>query len=221
MQAKIPRWKRSLRWKIAKLNRKWIWHLPKLRGMSKVPEKMPRILLLQSLLLHANRPDLSEHLSIAFQEILPERNPHDWRYTKYPTVLKFRTETTTMPSDTRKWPRVVTGGPAKNQPTWKLIAGKYVVFASKVSFKRLSKFRRCLESRQRYRLRISRDQVVPRSAVTVSDNVCQVQAMLSPGGVESSSAKSEPLLDQVYAPSPGGASLCWVGVLTPLWPDST
>ena len=45
-----------------------------------------------------------------------------------------------------------------------------MLFASKLSFKRLSKFRRCVES-QRYRLRLSRDQVVPRSGVTVSDNV--------------------------------------------------
>ena len=56
--------------------------------------------------LPIKHPDLPELLEIAFEAILPGRKPHNQRYTKHPTILKFLTETTTMPSDTSKRLRV-------------------------------------------------------------------------------------------------------------------
>ena len=53
-----------------------------------------------------NHADLPEVLEITFEAILPGRQQHHRRYTKYPTGLKFLAETTTMPSDIGKLLRV-------------------------------------------------------------------------------------------------------------------
>ena len=52
--------------------------------------------------LPMNNAVLPKLLEITFEVIFPGRQQHDQRYTKHPTVVKFLSETTTMPLDTSK-----------------------------------------------------------------------------------------------------------------------